>query len=156
MKAERLRGLAGALACAALLPGCAAPMHSAVLGPDQAELVEEQCSRPNPPHYDSTWQPGPEDVRRLEQDLPALDSLAPAGALPRVGDPAAYDRQYFGIQAQGRRLIYVNAFLEPMANKDWKHYAIVICDGGTGAWGALYDPASRSFSDFAFNGRYSR
>jgi hypothetical protein len=41
-----------------------------------------------------------------------------------------------------------------MANKDWKAYAIVICDGGSGAWGALYDPSSRDFSGFAFNGSH--
>ena len=155
MRTEPLLPLAPlVLACAALLGGCAGDkVHFAVLGADQAELVEEQCSRPNPPRYDSTWQPGPEDIKRLEQDLPSLDALAP-GNTPRLGDAAAYDRQYFGIQVKGRRLIYVNAFLETMANKDWKQYAIVICDGGSRAWGALYDPDSRDFSDFSFNGRY--
>lgn len=139
--------LAGGLA----LAGCAAPRHSAVLGPDQGEIVGEQCSRPNPPRHESVWLPGPADVQQLEQDLPQLDALAPAGA-PRIGDAQAYQRQYFGLLAQGRRLIYVNAFLEPLANKEWQQYAIVVCGGGSGAWGAVYDPAARRFSDFSFNG----
>jgi len=92
-------------------------------------------------------------VAQLEQDLPALNALAPAGGdAPHVGDAAAYDRQYFGILVHGHHKIYINAFLDAMANKDWKAYAIVICDGGNGAWGAVYDPSSRDFSDFAFNG----
>lgn len=154
MRTERIRQSLLALACVAALAGCAGDnARSAVLGPDQAELVEEQCSRPNPPRYDSTWQPSKQDIKQLEQDLPALNALAPAGGDLHVGDAASYDRQYFGILVHGKRLIYINAFLEPMANKEWKQYAIVICDGGTGAWGALYDPASRSFSDFAYNGR---
>ncbi|MBV8063727.1 MAG: hypothetical protein JOY51_09030 [Nevskia sp.] len=138
-------------AAAPLLGGCARELHATVLGPDQTEIVGEQCSRPNPPRHESVWQPGPAEVQQLEQDLPQLDALAP-GSSPRLGDPKAYDRQYFGLLVQGRRLIYVNGFLEPMANKEWQQYAIVVCGGGTGAWGAVYDPASRRFSDFAFNG----
>jgi len=147
-------GLLLALLAGAALNGCASRVYSAVLGTDQGEIVAEQCSRPNPPRHESSWTPGPEDIRQLEQDLPALQAQVPAAwrdSMP-VGDPKAYVRQYFGILAHGRRLIYVNAFREPMANKEWQRYAIVLCDGGSGAWGAVYDPASRGFSDFAVNG----
>lgn len=158
MRTERLCGAVLALACAAAIAGCAGNVRSAVLGPEQAEVVAEQCSRPNPPRYESTWLPALQDIQQLEQDLPALNALVPAGGAMQVGDAVAagggYYRQYFGIVVHGRRLIYVNAFVESMyRSTDWKHYAIVVCDGGAGAWGALYDPASRSFSDFAFNGR---
>ncbi len=151
---RRNSGILLALAATAALNGCAGHARFAVLGPEQGEIVAEQCSRPNPPRHESSWTPGPEDVLQLEQDLPALQKLVPAAwqdSMP-VGDGKAYVRQYFGILAQGRRLIYVNAFREAMANKEWRQYAIVVCDGGSGAWGAVYDPASRSFSDFALNG----
>jgi len=151
---NRPRRIALALAAAAALSGCASHVYSAVLGADQGEIVAEQCSRPNPPRHESAWTPGPGDILQLEQDLPALQAQVPAawqGNAP-VGDARAYARQYFGILVQGRRLIYINAFLEPMANKEWQQYAIVICDGGSGAWGAVYDPASRSFSSLVFNG----
>jgi hypothetical protein len=143
-----------ALAAAVALSGCASHASSTVLGPDQGEVVAEQCSRPNPPRHESSWMPTSEDVRQLEQDLPALQAQVPAawqGSAP-VGDAKAYARQYSGILAQGRRLIYVNAFREAMANKEWQQYAIVVCDGGSGAWGAVYDPVSRQFSEFSFNG----
>lgn len=143
-------GLLAALA----LAGCAAPLPYVALGPDQLDLVSEQCSRPNPPHHDSVWQPGPADLQGAEQELAQLDALAPADCCgaARPGDPKAYRRQYFGIVAGGRRLLYANAFLEPMANKEWKDYAIVVCDGGSGAWGAVYDPRERRWTDLHFNG----
>jgi len=153
MNRHRCRALP-ALAAALALAACADEVRSAVMGQDQGEIVAEQCSRPNPPPYQSVWQPGPAEVQQLEQDLPALDARAPAdccGGL-RVGDPKAYDRQYYGIVVQGRRLIYINAFIPTMANKDFRSYSIVLCGGGNGAWGALYDPQSRGFSAFAFNG----
>jgi len=153
MRTKRLAVLL-ALGCAAAIAGCAGnKTRFAVLGSDQADLVTEQCSRPNPPRYESSWQPGPQDIKQLEQDLPGLNKLAPADSMPRVGDPGSYDRQYFGIVVHGHRLIYINAFLDAMANKDWKAYAIVICDGGSAAWGAVYDPGSRDFSHFSFNGK---
>jgi len=158
MRTERLCGTLLALACTAAIAGCAGgKVRSAVLGPEQAEVVSEQCSRPNPPRYESTWLPGVQEIQQLEQDLPALNALVPAGGGVQVGNAAAaggYYRQYYGIVVHGRRLIYINAFVESMyKSTDWKHYAIVVCDGGAGAWGALYDPASRDFSGFAFNGR---
>ena len=157
MRTERLHGALLTLSCATAIAGCAGDVRSAVLGPEQAEVVAEQCSRPNPPRYESTWLPALQDIQQLEQDLPALNALVPAGGGVQVGNAAAaggYYRQYYGIVVHGRRLIYVNAFVESMyKSTDWKHYAIVVCDGGAGAWGALYDPASRDFSGFAFNGR---
>ena len=143
------------LLAAAALAGCATPLPYTMLGADQLELVSEQCSRPNPPRYESAWQPGPEDLKLAEQELPQLNALAPADCCgtARPGDAKAYQRQYFGIVAGGKRLLYVNAFLGAMANKSWTDYAIVVCDGGSGAWGAVYDPSSRDFSDFSFNGK---
>jgi len=137
--------------CASALAGCAEAARFAVLESDQTELVAEQCSRPNPPHYESTWKPGPEIIQQLELDLPALKALASGHDEAHITDSKAYDRQYFGIVVHDKRLIYINAFQPAMANKDWKYYAIVVCDSSTGAWGALYDPASHGFSDFAFN-----
>ncbi|WP_051748484.1 hypothetical protein [Nevskia soli] len=154
MRIERRCGALLALAGAALLSGCASNVRSAVLGAEQTEVVAEQCSRPNPPHYESTWQPAPADILQLEQDLPLLNAQSPAAAAAHVGDALGYYRQYFGIVVHGRRMIYVNAFVEGMyRSTDWKQFAIVVCDGGPGAWGALYDPANRLFSGFAFNGR---
>ena len=139
-------------AAAALLPGCGPGPRYAVIDPGQAPIISEQCSRPNPPRYQATWTPSPEQIRQLEADLPQLNALAPPDNGAHPGDADAYVRQYFGLVVNGQRLIYLNGFLEPMANKDWKQYAMVVCDGGASAWGAVYDPAGRRFSELRFNG----
>jgi hypothetical protein len=143
-----------ALLAALALGACAAPARYALLGPDQLALAAEQCSRPNPPHVDSVWQPSPEELKQAEADLPQLDALAPADCCGNAppGDARAYQRQYFGIVSGGKRLLYANAFLDTMPNKEWQQYAIVVCDGGSGAWGAVYDPKQRRWSDLRFNG----
>jgi hypothetical protein len=143
-----------ALLAAAALAGCSTPLRYTALGADQLDLAAEQCSRPNPPPHESVWQPTPDVLVQAEQELPQLNALAPADCCgtARPGDPKAYQRQYFGIVSGGKRLLYVNAFVDNMANKDWQSYAIVVCDGGVGAWGAVYDPKQRSWSDLHFNG----
>jgi hypothetical protein len=146
----RARAAAGAVLATVLLGGCAGDVRSAVLGTEQTAQVSVQCSRPDLPRYTATWKPEAKIIQQLELDLPALTQLAPATGPSRAGD--AYVHQYFGVVVAGKRLIYVNAFQEGLANKDWSDYAIVICEGGHAAWGALYDPADHSFSGFAFNG----
>jgi hypothetical protein len=144
----------GVALAALALAGCGAPVRYAVLGSEQDGVVTEQCSRPNPPRHEGSWVPLPEDIKHLEEDLPGLDALAKPDCCGgrRVGDPQAYLRQYFGIVSGGRRLIYVNAFLAAGPNTDWKQSAVVICDGGSAAWGAVYNPQARRFAEFAFNG----
>jgi hypothetical protein len=126
---------------AALLPGALAPG------------VVQQCSRAVP-RISGTWQPSERQIRQLEADLQSLEGRKPeaccnAGA--NLKDPLHYYRQYVGVVRDGRRLIYVNAFREP-APPGWRATPVVVCDGGDGYWGALYDPALRIFSQLAFNG----
>lgn len=63
-----------------------------------------------------------------------------------------YYRQYVGIEVEGRRLVYINAFdvrFNATPSRQW--HPEVMCDGGDAYWGALYDPGTRAFSDLAFN-----
>ena len=54
--------------------------------------------------------------------------------------------------------MYINAFRNftggnSESSEDWKHKAVIACDGGNYFWGALYDPEMREFSDLSANGR---
>jgi hypothetical protein len=137
-------------------PAAAAPRY-AVLPDSQASAVVEQCSRAVP-RITGTWTPSARDVRRLEADLKHLKGQRAAACCSqsaKMDDAARYYRQYAGIVRGGRRLIYVNGFLEPPAGADavdWKQAPVIACDGGTSFWGVLYDPDSRTFSQLAFNG----
>jgi hypothetical protein len=113
--------------------------------------------------------PSDSQIRDLEARLPA--AFVPAlNRQPESYEGATtplptYGREYGGIVVGGRKLIYINAFPHRMVDfdgtdlaEDWKHgnrwlhNAVVVCDGGHGFWGAVYDPERKTFSDFAFNG----
>ena len=139
------------LLCAA---GPAAADDLATLLPrEQAATVVQQCSRAVP-RISGTWQPTERQIHQLEEDFKTLEGHpAEACCSPgvRLENPLRSHRQYAGVIRDGRRLIYVNAFPEP-APPNWRSSPVVVCDGGEGYWGALYDPVLRTFSQLAFNG----
>lgn len=131
--------------------GARSPRGSAIL-PD-AWFIAKQCSRPGPPEHESTWQPGPEDIRALEMRLGRLERMKARGCCllgARIRDIGHYYLQYVGIVSHGRRLIYINALEDESPN--WRTTLVDVCDGGDGFWGAVFDPATGRFSDLAFNG----
>lgn len=144
-----------------LAPGVMASDRSALLPPDQASVVLKQCSRPTPAGVDGTWIVPQAIIDKLESDLPKLSKLTaqqccvPGG---KVDNPDAYFRQYVGIMIHGKKYVYINAsrasFSDGNArnNDAWKQTPVMVCDGGKGFWGALYDPENGEFSDLAFNG----
>jgi len=114
-----------------------------------AAQVLDTCSRPSPARQDGRvtgyWAPSRQQVDQLEARLTQLQS--------QVQAPLDFDRQYVGIEADGRRLIYINAFhLADGSTLDPAREAVGACDGGRHFWGALYDPERGSFSEFHFNG----
>jgi hypothetical protein len=137
-------GLVSLLAVVTPHPALAAP--SVLLPADQAKAMLEQCSRPSPAAVDGTWTVSAQAVDRLERDLPQLTA--------QVAKPREFYRQYVGITVQGQRLVYINAFYTANgANLPWRDRPMIVCDGGKSAWGALYNPKTRKFSDVQFNGR---
>ncbi|UYB50648.1 hypothetical protein OCJ37_11515 [Xanthomonas sp. AM6] len=114
-----------------------------------AAQVLDTCSRDSPARHDGAvsgyWVPTVEQIAQLEARLAQLQ--------PSIAEPASYDRQYVGILYRGKQAIYVNAFkphddseLDPSVD------AVRVCGGGSGFWGAVFDPASGSFSEIAANG----
>ncbi len=120
-----------------------------VTRPIVAAQVLDTCSRPSPgrdaARVTGYWAPSRQQVEQLEAALVQLQ--------PQLQDVAGFDRQYVGIEAQGKQLIYVNAFhLPDGANIDPAREAIRACDGGRAFWGAVFDPQSGQFSELEFNG----
>lgn len=118
--------------------------------PAVAAQVLDTCSRDSPARHPGEitgyWAPSRQQVEQLEA---RLDQLQPT--IPRPGD---FDRQYVGIEAKGRRLIYINAFQLPDDTElDPARVAIQVCDGGAQFWGAVYDPESGQFTDIERNGQ---
>lgn len=120
-----------------------------VTRPQLAAQVLDTCSRDSPARHpggvSGYWAPSRQQIEQLEAQQ---DQLKPSIAAPRD-----FDRQYVGIEAGGRRLIYINAFHLPDSSElDPGRTAVQVCDGGAGFWGAVYDPEHGSFSDIAVNG----
>ena len=130
-----------------------------VLTGDAARTLARQCSRVSPGPVEDVWAPTDAEVEAIEDDLILLVAreLENAGQSP---SPGGYYRQYAGFVIGGRRIIYVNGVDESAIQRepnpahpfDWRTQAVQICDGGPITFGAEYDPATRQFSNFAFNG----
>lgn len=131
------------------------PGRSAVLLPEQAEVLLRQCSRAVPRAAHGTWVVPQEMVSELEANLGKLKRLRADECCilrARVREPWSYFRQYVGIEVDGRRLVYINAFRSAEGHGDWRETPALACDGGDDYWGAVYDPATKEFSQLAFNG----
>ncbi len=150
-----LAALAAACTPANTRPGASVPtaiktgQSWVVTRPVVAAQVLDTCSRSSPGREPGRvtgyWAPSRQQVEQLEARLPSLETQVPKAA--------DFDRQYVGIEMDGRQLIYLNAFhLPDDADIDPARDAIRVCDGGAQFWGALFDPASGSFSDVQFNG----
>ncbi len=122
-----------------------------VTRPLVAAQVLDTCSRDSPARYadgvGGYWAPGRAQIDALESRLQQLQ--------PTIAAPAQSGRQYVGFIAQGRQLIYINAFTLPdHARTNPAREAVRVCDGGAGFWGAVYDPQTGTFSDIATNGGF--
>lgn len=151
----------------------------AVLTGSESRAVLHQCSHYGPVEASSTWQPLQSQVLELESRLPSFikqQKDRPPGELTE------YLRQYVGVVIGGHKFIYINGFPKSEIASDieafesfrrehpevlltstdfpdsmrtldgWRHSAVVVCDGGSAYWGALYDPATRRFSAYSANG----
>jgi hypothetical protein len=130
--------------------------------PEKALILTKQCSRLSPDNIDGVWIVPSEIVTRLEWDLPNISNpmsvmLSVAGnfQMSQVANPGNYFRQYAGITILGRKFIYINAAKSINNRLKWRNGgSMIVCDGGDSYWGVLYDPATREFSELAFNGRF--
>jgi hypothetical protein len=154
----------GALCLAAaglLLAGCATYGPATVPTQDRsgqswvitrplvAAQVLDTCSRDSPGRHPGEvtgfWAPSRQQIDQLEAALHKLQ--------PVIATPTKSDRQYVGIESDGHRLIYINAFyLADHSDLDPGRAAIRVCDGGSAFWGAIYDPQSGEFSQVETNG----
>jgi hypothetical protein len=122
---------------------------------DRALELTEQCSRTSPGPVESTWTPTDADVRAMEPALLERVRRELATATGSQENARDYVRQYGGLVTGGRRVIYTHGFIERIDDPDegWRTHARIICDGGPITFGVEYDPATRQFSNFAFNGQ---
>ena len=128
----------------------------ALLPQSEISAISRLCSR-NGPKVGGSWEPTDGDIKSLEHHLSQISKLKSEEGLVgiHIAKPSRYYRQYVGIVVGGRKLIYLNAFdtIDQKPPADWrKHLVVGFCDGGPSAWGVLYDPETKEFSQLATNG----
>ncbi|GAM97634.1 hypothetical protein U91I_01261 [alpha proteobacterium U9-1i] len=130
-----------------------------ILSGDAARALGRQCSRVSPGPIEGVWTPTDTDAAAVDDQLVMFVArkLEERGMSP---SPGGYHRQYAGFVIGGKRVIYVNGVeeqalgLSSNSTFDWRTQPVQICDGGSITFGVEYDPATRQFSNFAFNGPY--
>ncbi|MES2730853.1 MAG: hypothetical protein V4714_03860 [Bacteroidota bacterium] len=120
-----------------------------------------QCSRSVPENVSGFYNLTPETIAKLERDFHKITSVKASACClvgGRIPELKSYGYQYLGIEIEGRKYIYVNAFpigdkqIMEAFHKDWKTKPVVVCDGGDAYWGILYDVQKAKFSQLSING----
>lgn len=146
--------LAGALsACVTVALPEGGLRSTALVGAEATKLLD-QCSRPDPVFQSTYVLSGPEKAA-LDANLTRLALLKDADGRG-VRELDSYVYQYAGIINQGVRQVYVHAVMPPPDDILWKTQAMILCDGGDRSFGTVYDPATKTFSNFAINGSYAK
>ena len=126
------------------------PELVAILSAEEAKNVVNVCSRSRPEGMSGFFAPSEEEVLEAEGRLiDYLEDAAPPAIAKRAD---LYHRQYVGLLFEGRRKLYVNAFLDPFGRaRRWRTQFVKICGGGEDAWGLVYDIEKRAFSSLEVN-----
>ena len=100
------------------------------------------------------WTPSEGDVEALENGLVTFLQSNPEsfyGGTPVWERLDEYNRQYIGMNLDGKRIIYANYFCDS-AGSDWRKGFVFVMDGGDCFFQFKYDVNSAEFFDLQVNG----
>lgn len=122
--------------------------HSVILKPKNAPKVIKSCNPEIPPDITDYWTPSVADAQQMEALLPNFLLNSPIHR--QFSD---YYRQYVGVIANGRKLVFVSAFVTPSEwHMHWKSDPVAVCGGGSDYWRVAFDPQTKEFSHWNVNG----
>lgn len=127
--------------------------------PDRALLPEAEITAyaklfAAPKSRVETWEPTVAEIEGLEDNLPQVTALSRQNPDPdrHLENPDQYFRQYLAVVIDGKKDIFVNSLCSVEQTKDWRKRLTIPSGGGKCFWHAVYDPATRKFSDLIVNG----
>ena len=131
---------------------------------EQAPKLFQQCSRQAPKPDGAVWLPKDSAVRDLEQKLGhffsrnlhlhelLIEKQSLATSLGMNPDVVKYRGQFVGFERDGKRLIYASYLTRNLALSGQRgDNAIIFCDGGSAAWGIVYDLQRNELGEFDVN-----
>jgi len=117
---------------------------------ETAEMINEMR---NPDITGPLWTPSIEQIRAFERDFVNYKQKDTNYQVRAKRSLELYKRQYFGITAQGKKVILVNFFCEQYwkFSDDWRR-KVVVSRNYTGDcyFMVRYDPSTREFFDLVF------
>jgi hypothetical protein len=139
------------------------PSFSASLDTKSGRLLLKQCSRATPKNISNFWTLSHSDIATLESNFSNISSVKAKDCCiigMKVQNLENFGFQYVGVIIHKKKYIYINAFpLEEIAQRkkdrltfDPTKNPILVCDGGSAFWGALFDIETKKFSFLTFNG----
>jgi len=128
--------------------------HGSLLYGEQARTLAKQCSRPPLTNIKGHWVPSTNQLSKLEKQLDQYLSAKHPEIRKNIGQLYF---QYAGLIRHKRKIIYINTIDHyTQTNPDWRHTAMIVCDGGDMFWGLEYDPNTEEFSEMSFNSSLPR
>jgi hypothetical protein len=129
--------------------------RSALLPAHVARAVSSRYAYERSEKFDGNWNPAKADLDGLESNLSQISDMKIYGwdSKIRIDHPAQYYRQYVAVRVAGQKRIFVNAFCDEKPPLDWRNRLYIVIDGATCYWQALYDPATRQFTNLRINAR---
>jgi hypothetical protein len=110
----------------------------------------------------SFWEPSFDDVWRAEErvrkclvsarDEPKLDTYQRASIAFILENLEEYRRQYVGIDVDGEKRIWINAFFSDDLHVDWQRVPVDVDGGGKYYWQIEYRPLKDECVDFRVHG----
>lgn len=128
-------------------------------GPLQISLEEaprlfQQCSRGAPRPVGNLWLPSQSEVAALESRLESYFTEHDRQLDWLMGRHSRkYRGQFVGFERAGVEYIYAAYLSDDIrlsGSTDGK--AVILCDGGSSAWGIVYNPSTGELSEFFGNG----
>ena len=124
--------------------------------PPEAIKDEQYFEYDGKPRAIHGWQVHVADANDALRHLDQIEQMDAPGWGDRIHiqHPEEYSLQFLGIDAEGRKRVFVNAFCGIVGDRDeWQTHLAIVADGGTCFWHVTYDPATSKFSDLEINGR---
>lgn len=135
---------------------------SFILDSSKGPELLRQCSRAIPAHITAYWTLSLTDKINLEASFYKIESLTANECCIlgfKLKTYKGFAFQYVGVIIKKRKYVYINAFPESELEEylkmsivvDISKSPMIICDGGSNYWGALYDIKTKTFSHLSFN-----
>jgi len=138
------------------------PKYKSIISLEKGNILLNQCSRSTPKNIDAYFNLSENEMIEIQENLKKIYKLRSSGCCikkVKIGNLNQFAFQFIGVIIKGEKYIYINAFysdkegnLIDIDSNEWKTKPIIVCDGGTNYWGALYDFKKKKFSQLSFNG----